>query len=168
MFHLTVFSFGIYKQRKSKHYLLPLAIFHELEMTQFWSVKYICLVYKSTFSFWTYLKFWAILWQIFSHCIAVFLVLLEIAGAFSLCFFDRKCFKVLYLCFPFIKKPARLVLKNCRNSEVVGRRKLCNPSFSNIFNRLSISLRYTFSFEWPNFDLKHLITVMRNSQPPNL
>ena len=53
---LKVFSIGIYK--KSNHYLLLLAIFHNLELTQLWSVNYFSLVYKSKLLLWTCPKFW--------------------------------------------------------------------------------------------------------------
>ena len=43
MFHLRAFSVDIPKKCKSNHYLLLLVIFHDLRMTQLWSVKYICL-----------------------------------------------------------------------------------------------------------------------------
>ena len=46
MFHLRDFSVGIHRKFKSNHYVLPLVISRDLEMTQFWSVNYICLVYK--------------------------------------------------------------------------------------------------------------------------
>ena len=49
MFHLRAFIIGIHKKCQSKHYLPFLAIFHDLEMTQFWSVNNICLVYKLKF-----------------------------------------------------------------------------------------------------------------------
>ena len=40
--------------------LLLLVIFHYLEMTQFWCVNYISLVYKLKYLLWTCLRFWAI------------------------------------------------------------------------------------------------------------
>ena len=48
--YLKVFSISIHKKalKESKHYLLLLAIFHDLEMTQFQFVNCICLVYKLT------------------------------------------------------------------------------------------------------------------------
>ena len=60
MFHLRVFSIDIHKKCKSKHYLLRLVIFHDLRMTQFWSVKYICLVYRLKFLLWLCPTIWAI------------------------------------------------------------------------------------------------------------
>ena len=60
MFHLWDFSIGIHRKFKSNHYVLPLVVSRDLEMTQFWSVNYICLVYKLKFLFWTYPTFWAI------------------------------------------------------------------------------------------------------------
>ena len=66
MFHLSFISIDIHK--RSNRYLLLLAIFHNLEMKQFWSVNYICLMYK--FLFWKSLTFWAIfmtdLWLLYS------------------------------------------------------------------------------------------------------
>ena len=43
MFYFRVFIFlvfGVYKNLKSNHYLLFLAIFPDMEMLQFWSVNY--------------------------------------------------------------------------------------------------------------------------------
>ena len=40
--------------------LLLLAIFPDLEMAQFWSVNYICQVYKLKLLYWTCPKFWTI------------------------------------------------------------------------------------------------------------
>ena len=51
MFHLRVFSIGIHKKHKSNHYVLLLANFAGLEITQFWSVNYVCLVYELKFLF---------------------------------------------------------------------------------------------------------------------
>ena len=60
MFSLRVFGIGIHKKFKSNKYLLLLVIFHDLEMAQFCSVNYICIVYELKFFFWTFPKFWAI------------------------------------------------------------------------------------------------------------
>ena len=49
---------------------------------------------------------------------------------------------------------------------MVSRRKLPEPSLSNVFNLLSIGLRYTLLFEWSNFSLKYLFTVMLKGQLP--
>ena len=46
MFHWRDFSIGIHKKHKSNQYLLLLACCPDLEITQFWFVNYICLVYK--------------------------------------------------------------------------------------------------------------------------
>ena len=48
---------------------------------------------------------------------------------------------------------------NFNNSEIVGRRKLPDPSMNNIFNVLSIGLQYPLSFKRPDFGLKCLITI---------
>lgn len=66
--------------------------------------------------------------------------------------------------FIFIKKTAELVLKQFHDSKVVGRRKLPNPMLSKVFNILSISVRYTLSFEWPDFIPKDIDTVMPTVQ----
>ena len=84
----------------------------------------------------------------------------------KLVFFDEKFLKVLYLCFLFIQKQQNWFYKNLHNSRVVGCRKPPNSSLGNFFNLLSIGLRYTLSFEWPDFGLKHLLTVMLKDQPP--
>ena len=60
--------------------------------------------------------------------------------------FDKKFLKFFYLYFLFIQKTAELVLKkNFRNSGVVSHKNLSDPSLSNIFNLLSIGLRYILS-----------------------
>ena len=59
-----------------------------------------------------------------------------------------------------------MVLEILHNSDVVARRRLPNPSLSNIFNVLLIGLRFTLSFEWPYFRLKCLGTVMSKGQAP--
>ena len=46
------------------------------------------------------------------------------------------------------------------------RRKLPDHSLSNAFNLLLIGLPYTLSFEWPDFELKYLVTVTQKGQPP--
>ena len=96
MFHLRVFIIGIHKKCQSKHYLLFLAIFHDLEMTQFWSVNNICLVYK--------LKF--LLGNIYGRTIVFFGTfwrLWEFFGCGVLKFFE-----ILYLSFFYPKS-----CKNC-------------------------------------------------------
>ena len=49
---------------------------------------------------------------------------------------------------------------------MVSRRKLPDPSLGNVFNHLSIGLRYTLSFEWSDIGLTYLATVMLKGQPP--
>ena len=49
---------------------------------------------------------------------------------------------------------------------MVSRRKLPEPSLSNVFNLLSIGLRYTLLFEWSDFSLKYLFTAMLKGQLP--
>ena len=75
-------------------------------------------------------------------------------------FFKENIFKVfLSLCFFFY--PAT---SNIDNSGLIGRRKLPNSLVNSIFDVLSIGLQYTFSFKWPNFGLKCLITVTPKGQ----
>ena len=81
--------------------------------------------------------------------------------------FSRKFFQNLILMFSFYpKKLETWFQKNFHNSNVVSRRKLFDPSLGNVFNLLSIGLRYTLSFEWSDFSLKYLVTVMLKGQPP--
>ena len=47
---------------------------------------------------------------------------------------------------------------NFTNSEIVGRRKLPNPSMNNI-SMLFIGLQYTLSFKRLDFGLKCLVTI---------
>ena len=56
------------------------------------------------------------------------------------------------------------VTNNFNNSEIVGRRKLPDPSMNNIFNVLSIGIQYTLSFKRPDFGLKCLFTNTQNVQ----
>ena len=51
-------------------------------------------------------------------------------------------------------------------SGVVGCIKLPNPSLNDLFNLLSIDLQYSLSFEWPDFGLKCLLTVVSKDQLP--
>ena len=57
MFHFKVFSIGIPENCKSNDYLLLLATLSDMKVTEFWSVIYICPVYKVKL-FWTHLTFW--------------------------------------------------------------------------------------------------------------
>ena len=52
MFHLRIFSIDTHKKCKFNHCLLLSVIFHDLRMTQFLCIKYICLVYKLKFLLW--------------------------------------------------------------------------------------------------------------------
>ena len=66
-----------------------------------------------------------------------------------------KCFQSLVIfMFLFYRKTS-----NFRNSEIVGRRKLPDPSMNIIFNVLSIALQYIVSFKRPDFGLKCLVTI---------
>ena len=49
LYHTIFSTWAIHWKCKSNHYLLLLAIFPDLEMTQFWYVNYIWQVYKSKF-----------------------------------------------------------------------------------------------------------------------
>ena len=114
MFHLRVFSIDIHKKCNSSHYLLLLVIFHDLRMTQFWSGKYVCLVYKLKFLLWTCPIFWAIfmtnLWPLYLELLYLEPQFLVLFGDCRNLFFDEKFFKILY-CFLFIQKPAELALE---------------------------------------------------------
>ena len=114
MFHLRVFSIDIHKKCNSNHYLLLLVIFHDLRMTQFWSGKYVCLVYKLKFFLWTCPIFWAIfmtnLWPLYLELLYLEPQFLVLFGDCRNLFFEEKFFKILY-CFLFIQKPAELVLE---------------------------------------------------------
>ena len=77
-------------------------------------------------------------------------------------------FSKSYIYLFFIQKAAKIALNNFYNSQVVGRRKLPNPSPSNVSNLLAIGLRYNLSSEWIDFGLKCLVAVMPRGQPPKL
>ena len=68
--------------------------------------------------------------------------------------FDKKVFQSLTFMFSFYPENSRT------------RRKLPDHSLSNAFNLLLIGLPYTLSFEWPDFELKYLVTVTQKGQPP--
>ena len=53
---------------------------------------------------------------------------------------------------------------NFNNSEIVGRRKLPDPSMNNIFNFLSIDLQYAVSFKRADFGLKCLVAITPKGQ----
>ena len=167
--YLIFLVFSVYKNPKSNHHLLFLAIFPDMEM--FWSVNYIWQVCNYTFI----LDMSSILDNIY---IWVFLVnsesiLLLAFVKYMLCrHFTENCIfctfwslKILvlwqkivqifsYLCNYFVQKTAQLILKNFHNSGTVGRRKLADPSLNRIFNALSIGAQYTLLFQWTNFGLK--------------
>ena len=68
---------------------------------------------------------------------------------------QKKCWKSSYFSVFFLSK------KRCngfyKNLQMVGRRKLPNPSLNHIFNALSIGVQYTLLFQLTNFGLKCLI-----------
>ena len=49
---------------------------------------------------------------------------------------------------------------------MISCRKLPDIFLGNVFNLLLIGLRCTLSFEWSDFGLKYLVTVMLKGQPP--
>ena len=72
-------------------------------------------------------------------------------------FVTKNCWTSSYICvFILSKKRRNWFHKNLHNSEMVGRRKLPDPSLNCIFNALSIGVQYTLSFQWTNFGLKCL------------
>ena len=80
--------------------------------------------------------------------------------------FDEKFSKSYINVFFISKKGQNCFYKNFHNSGMVSRRKLPDPSLGNVFNHLSIGLRYTLSFEWSDIGLTYLVTVMLKGQPP--
>ena len=103
MFRLKVFSTGI--DKKCKHSLFLLVIFHDQRMTQFQFVKYICPLYKLhvllyLLNLFLCPKFWAIF---FDRSVTIVLgtVLFEryflvLFGDCGNLFFDKTVFKILY------------------------------------------------------------------------
>ena len=129
-------------------------------MTQFWSVNYIYLVYKLNY----FLGMSEILGNIYVIYSSVF-------GSDFFTFwklwklvFWQKMFQNFVFIFSYYPKTAELVLENFQYSGEVGCGKLPDPSLNNFFNVLSIGLKYILSFEWPDFGLKCLFTVVPKSQ----
>ena len=121
-------------------------------------------MYKQNFYLGHVWNFGKYLWQIYSDFIAAsFSTFLKLWKLFG-CGFGEKIFKILDLSFS-TQKTAELVLKTFHNS-VFGRIKLSNLSLSKVFNLLSTGVRYILSFQWSDFDLKYLATVMPKGQPP--
>ena len=138
------------------HRELSCGLLHQFwSMTQFWSIKYICLVYKLKFLLWTCPKL--------LYLELYFLVLFGDCGNL---FFDGKFSKFCINVFFISKKGQNCFYKNFYNSGMVSRRKLPDPSLGNVFNHLSIGLRYTLSFEWSDIGLTYLVTVLLKGQPP--
>ena len=76
-------------------------------------------------------------------------------------FATKNCWKSSYICvFILSKKQHNWFHKSLHNSEMVGRKKLSDPSLNRICNALSIRVQYTFLFQWTNFGLKCLIKVL--------
>ena len=62
-------------------------------------------------------------------------------------FVTKNCWKSSYICvFILSKKRRNWFHKNLHNSEMVGRRKLPDPSLNHISNAQSTGVQYTLSF----------------------
>ena len=59
-----------------------------------------------------------------------------------------------------------LVRETSTTGEWLIKKKLPYPPLNRIFNILSFRLQHTFSFEWPDFCLKCLVTAMSEGQSP--
>ena len=162
IWRILVFSFlvlSLYKNPKSNHYLIFLAIFPELEMLQFWfiyarSVNYTFILDMSEILDNTYI--WMFLvnsesvlafvrYMLYNHCYWKLYFFVLFGGQKPL-FCDEKLFKIFW-CFVF------------HNSGTVGRRKLSDPSLNRIFNTLPVGVQFTHLFQWTNFCLKCLIIL---------
>ena len=87
-------------------------------------------------------------------------------------FYDEKFFKIyLYIRFSFFffflsKKQQNWFFKIFHNSGMVELRKPATAPWIVFFISLSICLQYILSFEWSDFGLKCLVTVMLKGQSP--
>ena len=136
--------------------LIFLAIFPDLEMLKFWSVNYICQVWKVYFYFghvrnsgqYIYLSVFSKQWRCPTFILAlvkymlcshftqncIFLYFLE---AKNPCFVIQNCWKSSCICVFILRKKRRnWFCKNLHNSGMVCRRKLPDPSLNGIFNAL--------------------------------
>ena len=129
--HEECFIF-IWEQKLQDSTILLLAIFLDLQMTQFWSVNYICHVFEMKLFLWTCPKFWTIriligfyMWLLLnifyqrSTAIVLGTVLLDtFSRLWKLLFFEEKIFKIL-LYLLLIQKPVTsitqewLVVESC-------------------------------------------------------
>ena len=73
--------------------------------------------------------------------------------------FWRKYFQSFLIFMFFYSKTS-----NFHNSEMIGRRKLCESTINSIFNVLLTGLQYTLSFKWTDFGLKCLVTITPKCQ----
>ena len=74
-------------------------------------------------------------------------VFLYFLDAKSPCFMMKSCSKSSYICVLILpKRQHNWFYKNFRNSGMVGRRKLPDPSLNRIFNALLIGVQYMLSF----------------------
>ena len=126
---LSVLVFSVYKNLKSNHHLLFLAVFPNLEMLQFSSVNYICQVSKLLFYFgqvrhfgqylyfrvfskqWKYPTFSFVKYMLFSHCSenCIFMYFLK---AENPCFVTNNCSKSYFWVFILSKKQQNWFQKN--------------------------------------------------------
>ena len=96
--------------------------------------------------------------MLYSYCTenCIFLYFLEAKNPY---FVTKNCSKSSYICVSILpRKQHNRFYKNLYNSEMVGRRKLSDPSLNRIFNVLSTGVQYAISFQWTNFGRKCLIT----------
>ena len=78
-------------------------------------------------------------------------------------FFIVYCFIVFYYVYLCLNYNITLITLITYN--IIGRRKLSDPSMNYICNVLSIGLQNTLSFKWPNFGLECLVTITPEGQP---
>ena len=157
MFHLRIFSIDTHKKCKFNHCLLLSVIFHDLRMTQFLSIKYICLVYKLKFLLWVS----ETSGNIYNRSVST------VFGTLFFSTFWLLKLQNLILMFSFYPKNGRNgSRKTSIKLPLISRRKLPDPLLGNVFNLLLIGLWYTLSFYWSDFGLKYLTTVMLKGQPP--
>ena len=76
------------------------------------------------------------------------------------CFLTKNFSRSYINIFFLSKKQRNWFQKIFHNSGFISRRKLPDTSLRNVFNLPSIVLRFTLSFEWPDFGMKNLVTVM--------
>ena len=157
--------FSVYKNLKSNQHLLFLATFADLEMLQFWSVYYICQVFKLYFYFgqvqnfrqYLYFSVFSKQWKCptFSFCY-IYVVYVVLKAVLCCAFWRlktlalwRKNFKNL-LIFTHLFCPENSTIDFRKTSItqkwLIVRRKLRDSSSNRIFNALSICVQYTLSY----------------------